>query len=226
MSVAELALPEVTRPGVGLVVVEEWSTAALGQQQPAVDAAISAWEHVPWTQGLIAYHGLIGADGVNVLHYFQWFDAEAASVFHNADRTAWERQVDAAVPGIERADATGYHVYRSTGRASSQPPGCIVAVSHAFDTPGLDQARGFIDGMFTSLDDDPMPGFIAAHFHISPDGARMLNLAEWETVPAYAAWAYGEAQPPAPEPVQGEDASSQPQTRIRQYRPYRGLVSD
>lgn len=55
-----------------------------------------------------------------------------------------------------------------------------------FDVDGPERQRRFIDEVFAMTRDvAPMPGSIAAHFHISADGARVLNYAEWRDEQAH-----------------------------------------
>jgi heme-degrading monooxygenase HmoA len=195
MAITNKPLPDVTRPDADIVLVGEWTVATPERQRAAVDAAMAAWEDLLWPEGLFAHHGFVGVDGTSVLHYIQWTGEEAIRAFQQTTRPAWARRVDEAVPGIERQGVTGYQLYRSAnGEASEQIPGCIVAVMHAFDGPDIERARQFIDARITGVDDEPMPGFIAAHFHISTDGGRMLNYAEWVSEQAHATWATGGAQ--------------------------------
>jgi len=80
--------PDVTRPDVGLVLVGEWNVATPERQRVAVDAAMAAWDDVPWPEGLLAHHGFVGIDNASVLHYIQWTSEEAIRAFQRTTRPA------------------------------------------------------------------------------------------------------------------------------------------
>jgi hypothetical protein len=83
-----------------------------------------------------------------------------------------------------------YRLYRNyVARKSARPPGCIVIVESA--AAGIEHARRWIDGMLDRGDDeegDPDSGMISANFHISLDGSRLLNYAEWADEDAHRAF--------------------------------------
>jgi Antibiotic biosynthesis monooxygenase len=60
-------------------------------------------------------------------------------------------------------------------------PGCLVLVEVEF--AGADEARQrrWVDAVLDALDSetDPPTGGIAGHFHLSIDGTRAINYAEW-----------------------------------------------
>ena len=116
----------------------------------------------PRPDGLLDARWLEDLDGAGVVTYSQWSGAVP---------------VDGAV---------AYRRYRSGGLASvDRPVGCVVLVSAEFDRPGL--AEEWVDLVFTALDaeDEPHPGGISAHFHVSADGLRVLNYAEWTSAQAH-----------------------------------------
>ncbi|MYR63195.1 antibiotic biosynthesis monooxygenase, partial [Streptomyces sp. SID625] len=66
---------------------------------------------------------------------------------------------------------------------------CLVVVDVEFDGPDPERQRAWVDAVFEALEGDPAPhpGGIAAHFHLSTDGRRVLNYAEWESAEAHRA---------------------------------------
>jgi hypothetical protein len=97
-------------------------------------------------------------------------------------------EIDVAVPGIERVGLGRYRRYRSGVReAGARVPGCIVIVEIEFEGPDPDRQRAWVDAVFEALESEPNPhpGGISAHFHVSTDGARVLNYAEWESAQAH-----------------------------------------
>ena len=188
MNVDERTAPEPRRAGV-VILVGEWSLPGPEQQRRAADAALNAWRHILWPDGLIAYSCLLGEDERSVLHYSQWSGENAARVFASADKRRWAQAVDDSVPGIDRRGVTAYRLYRSTTPLDHAPPaGCLVTVTIGFDGPDEGRQQAWIDSVFTAAgtaSPEPKAGMLAAHFHVSLDGTRVLNLAEWSTSRAH-----------------------------------------
>lgn len=178
----------------------------------ALDAIAAVWERDPWpSPGLLGYHLLTGEDGRTLLHHSQWTDDDAFETYGREHRQTRVDEIDAAAPGIERVGLGRYRHYRSGGTGDgARVPGCVVVVEIEFETgPGLgtatgtstgtgtakgfgsgeapDPRRDWVDAVFEALEDDPNPppGGLSAHFHLSTDGSRVLNYAEWESAQAH-----------------------------------------
>ncbi|GAA0222180.1 hypothetical protein GCM10010492_20440 [Saccharothrix mutabilis subsp. mutabilis] len=108
--------------------------------------------------GLVAAHRLVGEDGDEVT-VSQWSGPARREGF-----TAYRRHRTLSRPGVE--------------------VGCVVLVTIDLE-PGT--AEEWIDLVLTALaaEQDPHPGGISAHFHISDDGSRVLNYAEWVSAQAH-----------------------------------------
>jgi len=182
-------LSDALRADAGLVLVGEWAVASQQDQRPAADAALAAWQDGAWPVGLLAYHCLLGEDGGNLLHYQQWTSADACRAFVATGRPRWLASVAAAVPGIQHRQATGYQRYRSTPRLDGAPAtGCLATVSVDFDGADPERQRDWVDSVFSAADSDQASleaGLVAAHFHLSVDGTRVLNVAEWTNADAH-----------------------------------------
>lgn len=180
-------LPDITRSDVGAVLVSEWRVGAPERQQSLVEAFISAWEVAPWPQGLLSVNLFLSTDGETVLNYAQWTGYEAYRQFAQTHLRPRVEQIDRAVPGIERSGPVNYRLYRSGVRRDAPVPGCVVIVSVEFDGPDERRQRRWIDTVFEALEaeTEPHPGGISGHFHISVDGARVLNYAEWTSEEAH-----------------------------------------
>lgn len=214
-------------PDVGLALVGEWSTSSSAQQRAAADAAINAWQRVPWPAGLLSYSCMLGTGGYTVLHYSQWADEDACRAFVATDRPQWVRAVDAAAPGIQHRRVTGYRLYRSR-YDSTQTPECIILVTRQFDAPDIGRAREWVEAIFAVPGGDrPLPGLIAAHFHLSTDGARVLNYAEWASEDAYRSGTAGAAQriQDNPQMRRVESWPGLTHTTVRRYHPYRSITT-
>jgi hypothetical protein len=62
-----------------------------------------------------------------------------------------------------------------------------VVVSVTFDGPDEARLRAWVDAVFDALaaEEDLHPGGISGHFHVSTDGTRVLNYAEWTSEEAH-----------------------------------------
>ncbi|GAA5179724.1 hypothetical protein GCM10023322_10410 [Rugosimonospora acidiphila] len=133
--------------------------------------------------------------------------------------------MEATVPGIRHRRATGYLPYRHTAEPAGAPPaGCLATITVDFDGPNTRRARDWIDGVFAASGTDrasPAAGLIAAHFHVSLDGIRVLNLAEWTSARAHREAAEAAA------PRLRDAARRFPGvvgTAVRRFVPYRGIT--
>ena len=150
--------PRIDRPDVRLAVVRQLPVDSPEQQRAVADATLAVWDQTAWAEGLIARTCYMSADSQRVLTYEQW------------DRD----QLDIAEP-----DAIAFRLYRSGVRDDAPVPGCIVIVEVQTDRD--DTARRWVDAVFDALAAETTlhPGGISGHFHISLDGTRVLNYAEW-----------------------------------------------
>ncbi|MFC8229188.1 antibiotic biosynthesis monooxygenase [Streptomyces sp. NPDC057287] len=184
------SVPDPARSDAGLVKVSTWDTGTPERQRRTVDAVREAWGSREWPHaGLLSYTVYTGEDERTLLHYSQWTSEDAYQHFVRTGRDARNTDIDAAVPGIERLGLDTFELYRSGTRKGGSPePGCVVTVDIRFDGPDPARQRGWVDTVFEALGSDPAPapGGISAHFHLSTDGTRVLNYAEWETARAHA----------------------------------------
>ncbi|MEO8660406.1 MAG: NAD(P)H-binding protein [Bryobacteraceae bacterium] len=171
--------PDIGRSDAGLAMVSEWTVDTPERQQATVDAFVAAWRNAPWPAGLVSVNLLASLDGTTILLYGQW-----------ANEGAYEEAViEQTVPGIQRKPATAYRVYRSGTREGATIPGCIVVVSVEFDGADEQRQRQWVDTVFEALEAEPVlpQGGISGHFHVSTDGTRVINYAEWTTAEAHEA---------------------------------------
>jgi hypothetical protein len=182
--------PDLTRTGVGVIKVSTWDVGTPERQRAVVDAIAKAWQSRDWPDaGLLSYSVHIGEDGRTLLHYSQWTGEDAYQEFFRTFRDERNAEIDAAVPGVERLGLHSYELYRSgaLGADDRRVPGCVVIVDVEFEGPDPARQRAWVDGVFEALASEPHqhPGGISGHFHISVDGTRVLNYAEWESTEAH-----------------------------------------
>ncbi|QQQ79817.1 antibiotic biosynthesis monooxygenase [Saccharothrix sp. 6-C] len=134
--------------------------------RPDADLVLLHPGHVPFDPrpaGLLDARWLERVDGGGAVTYSQWSGA------------------------VEAADgAVAYRRYRSGAEVGAdREVGCVVLVSVRLDRPGV--AEEWVDLVFAALaaEERPHPGGISAHFHVSLDGLRVLNYAEWTSAEAH-----------------------------------------
>ena len=173
--------PDLTRPDAGIVAVSEFEVGGADQQQALFEASRAAWDSLSWPETLLSIAWLASLDGQRALAYVQWRDDSEFEAYGRTHRPMLAARLKAAIPGLAPAVPVFYRRYRSGTRPDGPQPGCVVAVSVEFD--GADEARqrAWVDAVFDALASEPDPpaGGIGAHFHLSTDGTRVLNYAEW-----------------------------------------------
>ncbi|MFG2318402.1 antibiotic biosynthesis monooxygenase [Streptomyces tendae] len=185
------AHPDLVRPDALAPFFSAWRVGTPERQRQTVDAIARTWESRPWpADDLRGYHVYTGHDGSTLLHHSQWASEQAYEAFVKTHRQERVDEIDTAVPGIERLGLGRYRRYRSTqpeDPAAAVVPGCIVIVDIEFEGPDPDRQRAWVDAVFEALESEPSPrpGGISAHFHLSTDGTRVLNYAEWESAQAH-----------------------------------------
>jgi hypothetical protein len=161
-------------------------------QRVGADALIDAWDHLPWPNGFISISTALGTDGASVHHYSQWrdqakFDAFIADGTINPAPYIVER-----APNMTMTTPVQYTLYRSERDPSDAETGCLAFIEIEFDGPDEQRQHDWVNAVFDALRHDAEtgllpPGGLAAHFHVSLDGRRILNVAEWESEEAHIA---------------------------------------
>ncbi|MFD3522155.1 antibiotic biosynthesis monooxygenase [Streptomyces sp. NPDC058653] len=192
MSVRITTLPEITRPDVGIVKVGTWLVDKPDRQRATVEAIGEAGRSQDWPDPrLLSWSVMVGEDGRSLLYYSQWRDEEGYQDFIRTGRDAYEAEIDAAVPEIERVGPGSYELYRSQAAVDgdTRVPGCVVIADIEFEGPDRGRQRDWTDTVVAALVNDEHldPAAIAAHFHLSTDGTRVLNYAEWENAEGHLA---------------------------------------
>jgi hypothetical protein len=176
-------LPDITHPEAQIALVTEWTVDTAERQQAAVDILAAAWAQALWPPSLLSVNLYASTDGKAVLNYAQWANSEASP---NQGQSG-DEILEQAVPGIKRHQPVDYRLYRSLIRDDPPKTGCIVIVSVEFQGADEQRQRRWVDTVFEALaaETELHPGGISGHFHISADGTRVLNYAEWTTEQAH-----------------------------------------
>jgi hypothetical protein len=235
-------LPVIARPDATVSTFSEWTTGSSERQHAALDAAIDAWTDRARPDGMLSYTCFLSTDGSTLRHHTQWTDDDARSRFWSAEspeaaparlaesQVARVRTIDEVVPGIERDGLAVYDLYRSHLAAGPAPAtGCVVIVTVDFEGPDRDRQARWVDEVVAALDaePEPTPGLIAAHFHRSVDGTKVVNYAEWTSEQAHHdaldQGPDGLSQTERPEWRRVVEFSGVADTNVKRYREHRGL---
>ena len=173
--------PDLARPDAGLVVVTEFEVGGADQQQALFAASRAAWDVLPWPETLLSIAWLASTDGQRALAYVQWRDDSEFESYGRTHRPRLAAHFKDAFPALVPAPPVFYRRYRSGTRPDASEPGCIVIVSVEFDGADAARQRAWIDAVFDAIESDAAPpaGGLGGHFHVSVDGTRVLNYAEW-----------------------------------------------
>jgi Antibiotic biosynthesis monooxygenase len=179
--------PAVGRPDAGVALVSQWAAGTADRQRLAIGEAAAAWKGIVWPEALLSIAWFASIDGESVFTYSQWSGDEGADAFARTDGPTLLRRLPEVVPGLETRQPTRYRLYRSGVRENAPTPGCVVIVSVEFDGPDAARQRRWVDLVFDALAAEPSlhPGGISGHFHVSVDGTRVLNYAEWTSADAH-----------------------------------------
>ncbi|MFE0764050.1 antibiotic biosynthesis monooxygenase family protein [Streptomyces smyrnaeus] len=168
--------PEIDRGDAGTIVITIRHAGDAAGQAAGARAAAAARQERPWPTGLLSWSLFVSTDGSAVMAYEQWSDdASLDAALSSAHPDA------SGIPGTEPSTPVRYRLRRSTVLASGKAAevGCVV--TPVFDVDGPERQQRFIDEVFAMTENEPVKsGAISAHFHVSTDGTRVFNYAEWQ----------------------------------------------
>ncbi|MEU6121781.1 antibiotic biosynthesis monooxygenase [Streptomyces sp. NPDC047123] len=222
------AFPDVRRADAGTILVSSWPLPAAGVQKQAADLVIEEWEHLERPAGMLSFTTFLSENGREVLNYAQWTCDDAHRAWARAVRRSEDlSRVDRMVLGIERPGEVRYALYRSyaTEQRRDRAPGALVTPT--FETEGPACQRAFVDRVVDILERTRPPGLLAAHFHTSKDGRRVLNHAEWKDLAAWRRYTESGGTVELGLMIEGLDGVTPAPTRpsVPRYLPYKSLVN-
>lgn len=179
--------PDILRAGVGTILISPWLVGSPERQRAAIAATLDEWENNPWPEGFISLNCFASSDGSTVLNYAQWTCDEAHRAFVRCARPRLARNIDEVVPGICRPGVLRYRLYGGGIAPEHQTPGCFVFADTQANSPA--EARAWVNDAFVALrsQDEPVPGLLATHFHLSEHSARVFIYTEWTCAQAQIA---------------------------------------
>ncbi|MEV6712578.1 antibiotic biosynthesis monooxygenase [Lentzea sp. NPDC051208] len=166
-------LPDVVRADAGLVVISPLYVGGARQQKEVADEVLARWTRTPIPQGLLSMSVFTSLDGEALLAYAQWTDDDQyATHLRTAERGP-----------LDLVDAVRYRLYRSMNDTTGEPS-CVITAT--FDVDGPERQRHIVDALAEAASRvEPFTGALSAHFHLSVDGTRVLNYAEWTSLQAH-----------------------------------------
>ncbi|MEV6671931.1 hypothetical protein [Streptomyces sp. NPDC051162] len=161
MTIKNPRLHDIIRPDTGTFLLSRWGTGNPERTRLAAEAVAEEWAGRAKPDGLLAQHMYLDVDGTGILHYAQWRSDEEHLEFARALRPAVISRVDRFVPGIERPGLSRTRLHRSVVLDAERPAAALAVRT------------------LTGPDAGPQPGVLAAHVHVTTDGSRAIELAEW-----------------------------------------------
>jgi len=172
----QFAFPDVQRPDSAIALVSPLYVATATQQRTAAAHSVAAFRNNPLPAGFVSFSAFGSTDGETLLTYAQWATDDAYLRFDDS------HDHDHARSG--RVQPVRFLPYRSVVLDPESRPGVLVAPT--FDVDGPERQRASVDALLDGPLSRPVPGLIASHFHLSLDGTRVLNWAEWVDESAHA----------------------------------------
>ncbi|MCF3102146.1 antibiotic biosynthesis monooxygenase [Streptomyces roseoverticillatus] len=170
------------QPTAGITLMSRWITGTPERSRAAADALLDA-SAGDAAGAQLALHVFEDVDGAGLLTYAQWTSAEDHLAFVREGRATRVARVDTLVPGIERPGLDRTHLYRSTVLDADGAAELFVVTRH--DTGGRpEDRRAWADARAAALTDAGHEGLLAAHFHLTVDGERVVEIAEWSSAAA------------------------------------------
>ncbi len=163
-------MPDVTRPDVRAIYLSHWYVPDPDRGRAVLDEIADVWERTPWPVGMLTFSCYLSSGGDTVLTYTQCSRDDVYRRF--------VRSLPVAAARVEPVE------YRLAGSVllspAAGPPAAVVTAS--FDVDGPERQRFIVDSVSAHLrraPADEYAGLIASHFHVSVDGTRVINFAEW-----------------------------------------------
>lgn len=163
-----IPFPDVSRSDSGIVLVTPLYVGSEEAQRAEVERVMAPYRNSELPDGMLSLSVFTCTQAENVLTYAQWVSDEAYR--EHTLSTGADRDPDATEP-------VRYRLHR--GRVLE--PGSVptLLVPPVFDVDGRERQRRAADSLLDGPLRSPFPGLVSTHFHISLDGTRVLNWAQW-----------------------------------------------
>ncbi|MFG2783501.1 monooxygenase [Streptomyces prunicolor] len=169
MTAAPARFPDVARADAGVALVTPLYVGTPELQRAETERVLAPYRNNPLPEGFLSVSVFTSTEGENVLTYAQWTSDDAYRAF--------VRDGGLGEPDENATEPVRYKLYRGRVLEPGSVPTALVAP--VFDVDGRDRQRRSIDNLIDGPLGTPFPGLVASHFHMSLDGTRVLNWAEW-----------------------------------------------
>ncbi|ROT33855.1 antibiotic biosynthesis monooxygenase [Micromonospora sp. HM5-17] len=172
-------MPDVRRTDATAVFVSTWYVPDPESRSRLLGGLGRQWRDPAGGAGIVSASSFVSVAGDTILAYVQCADP------------AGYRRAMRSTPGAVQVGAVEYRLRRCVVCADGAP-GCVVVAT--FDVDGPDRQAHIVDAIVDAIEQAPpdgQPGLLAANFHVSVDGSRVLNYAEWTTDEAHETFLAG-----------------------------------
>jgi hypothetical protein len=175
------APPDIRRADSTAVHVAQWYVPDRDTGIETVDKAVAQWDTADWPAGILSVNAYLSTENDTVLTYVQ------------TSRPAAHGELTGKLTGLAGAPAVAYTLHRAIALHNGPliPSSFVVAT---FDVDGRDAQERIVDSVAGALEKaagTQHPGLLSANFHLSADGTRVLNYAEWTSDEAHIAFLEG-----------------------------------
>ncbi|WP_405739935.1 hypothetical protein OG422_04535 [Streptomyces sp. NBC_01525] len=176
------AMPDLAHPDAHAVFMTYRYVADADQGRALLDEIADAWEKAERPKEILAFFCYLSTDGTTVMTYAQCTDSAVYRPFAGGLPAA-----SARVEPIE------FRLHRSVVLSpTAGPPNALVTA--LFDVDGAERQQRIVASVAENLERAPADeytGLIASHFHLSVDGTRVINFAEWTSDEAHVVFLDG-----------------------------------
>ncbi|MEH0424345.1 hypothetical protein [Streptomyces sp. B21-083] len=176
------AIPEIARPDAHAVFMTYWYVADAEQGRAVLDEIADAWQQADRPKEILSFSCYLSTDDDTVMTYVQCTDSAAYRPF-----------VSGLPVAAARVEPLEFRRHRSVVLdPGAGPPNALVTA--LFDVDGGERQQRIVASVAENLERAPADeyvGLIASHFHLSADGTRVVNFAEWTSDEAHVVFLEG-----------------------------------
>ncbi|MGW0671828.1 hypothetical protein [Streptomyces sp. NPDC002746] len=170
--VQRAAAPDIDREDVHTVFMSHWHVAGEDRGRAVLDEIADAWEGTSRPADVLSFSCYLstGSDHFTVMTYAQCTRPDGYRPFI--------RSLPAEAARVEPVE---YRLHRSVLLAPETGPAAAVVIA-SFDVDGRERQEYIVSSVTENIEKSPRTeqgGLIASHFHLSIDGTRVINFAEW-----------------------------------------------
>ncbi|MFF7157528.1 hypothetical protein [Streptomyces sp. NPDC008139] len=175
------APPDIRRADSTAAHVAQWHVPDRESGVEAVAETVEQWRVADWPTGLLSASAYLSTEDDTVLTYLQ------------TSRASAHRDFTSGLTGLAGAATVAYTLRRAIvlHKGPLVPSSFVVAT---FDVDGPAPQEHIVESIAGALESAPgaqHPGLLSANFHLSTDGTRVLNYAEWTSDEAHISFLEG-----------------------------------